>query len=67
MSCLSCGFRKETKKREKRKTTWNHTQRENSLERGLGGCLTDGKSLNEFSQTDQFHGQNVELTQGYFY
>ena len=27
-----------------------------SLTRGLGGCSTDGKNLNEFNLIDQFHG-----------
>ena len=39
--------------------------REEKQERGLVGCLTDGKTLNEFNLMHQFHGQNVDLTQNF--
>ena len=54
MSCLPRGL-KEEKKKEKAKLH-RTKQEENSLNRGLGGCLTDGENLIEFNQIDHFHG-----------
>ena len=63
ISCLPCDFRKEKKKKRIIKQNYIellYTQKEKSvergIERGLRGCLTDGKDFIEFNQIDQFLG-----------
>ena len=54
---MSTSWLLEGKEEEKKsKTTYNYTQKENSEEGGLGGCLTDGEKFERIQSNDQFHG-----------
>ena len=52
-------------KKKKRNRIGQHSK-ENSLKRGLGGCLTDDKNLNEFNQIDWFQRKESNVSPEFF-